>query len=578
MKNQAQEIKQAPKVRWRPFLKIYKEVNIPWLQYISAFLLSFVITQIGLRLAPIRTNIQLAEFFEDNALYLFIGLSLLQIVVRLAQTASSLFANQIFTRQVRKFVLNKILRLDMRTIEEHKSGGLVSRITNDATTASSPLSMILLTPSSIYGLVGALISMWTLNPTLTQIYAFVVPFAIFIFWFVGRIQFTIQYKIYGAYGIMTDYFGEHIKNIKNVKAFAAENHEMRYGREAIRTRYKADIYSSIMGNIAIMVGGLISQFSMLVIFVLGTMYVRQGIFENNELVTFHNYSMILLPSIFELLTHYQSIKSAHGGTSMIGELIEGSEEIVKKEKSMPSITDVIEFDQVTFSYQKEPVLKDVSFIIPAGKTTAIIGKNGSGKSTLFKLLQRFYEPVKGKIRYGDEDVSSIHLNEWRKSMVYVSQDAPILMGSLRDNVTYGSEEPFSDEEVMKSAELAGCLDFIEKLPEGLDTEVGEGGSRLSGGQRQRIAIARAFLLNPSYLLLDEATSHLDTKTESIIKHSLQQLMKDKTVIKIAHNFEFVEDADQIIVLNEGEVDDIGSPKELLKRNNLYQQFVGQNNQ
>ncbi len=208
-----------------------------------------------------------------------------------------------------------------------------------------------------------------------------------------------------------------------------------------------------------------------------------------------------------------------------------------------------------------------------GKITAVVGENGSGKTTLFKLIERFYEPNEGMISFGDTDVSDINLDEWRKSIGYVLQNAQLFDGTIRENIAYGVEREVSDEEIMAAAAQAGADEFINSMPEGLDFIVGDDGSRLSAGQRQRIAIARSIMVDPSYLLLDEATSNMDIYAKEEVTRALLRLMEGRTTVMITHDMNMVIKADHIIVLKDGSVEAQGSPEEVKKNSVTYNRLM-----
>lgn len=561
------------KMKWKPFLKIFAKIKIPWILYILSFLSGLSLTWIALKLAPIQTKIQIGKFFEDNAIYVFVGLTIATILARMVQSGAELFGNEKVNRSLRFVLLNKILKTTMKVVNEKKQGGLVSRITNDAATASDATSIVTRIFASLYSFLGALVGMYSLNPTLTFTYALMIPLVFFIFWLIGRLQFNIQYKIFHTYGVMTDYFSEHLINMKHIKAQATEDEELNDGIEAIKTRYRADLYKTFMGGIQAVVGNLITTFSMIIIFAVGAYYVRNGTFKTSDLVTFNNLSMIMLPGLYELLSQFQTIKGAQGATANIANLMEAEEEQVKRKIAIgPSEEDII-FKNVAFGYNEHQILHDVSFTVPKGKVTAILGGNGAGKSTIFNLITRYYEPTAGSIMFGSQDVKDIHLDEWRRTMVYVSQSSPILSGTIRDNILYGARREVSEKELIRAARLANAYEFIQSCPSGFDTDVGEAGSRLSGGQKQRIAIARALILNPDYLLLDEATSNLDTKSERYINEALANLMDGKTIIKIAHNLQSVQGADNIVIIDNGHVVAEGTHNDLCEKNAYYKGFV-----
>ena len=232
----------------------------------------------------------------------------------------------------------------------------------------------------------------------------------------------------------------------------------------------------------------------------------------------------------------------------------------------------IHFRNVSFGYQGNSVLDDVSFTIPKGKVTAIVGVSGAGKTTVLNMLERFYEPTEGEILFGNTPVSDIHLNEWRDAFGYIQQNSPLLSCSIRENICYGLDRPVSEQELIEAVKQANAYDFIMELPNGFDTEVGELGGKLSGGERQRIAIARTLIKNPDYLLLDEATSNLDAKNTADVQTAIRSVVKGRTAIIVSHNMKEIRNADNIIVLNKGKVSSSGTHDALYGKDTVYTAF------
>lgn len=231
---------------------------------------------------------------------------------------------------------------------------------------------------------------------------------------------------------------------------------------------------------------------------------------------------------------------------------------------------------MSFAYKGgEAVLKQVTFTAEPGKVTAIVGPSGSGKTTLFSLLERFYSPTGGTIKLGEVPIDRYALPSWRSRIGYVSQESPLVEGTIRENISYGLDREVTPEELDRAAQMAYADEFIGQLPGGYETEVGERGLKLSGGQRQRIAIARALLRDPQILMLDEATSSLDSKSEIVVQQALHNLMRGRTTLVIAHRLSTVIDADRIVFVEKGTVTGVGTHDELFASHPLYREFASQ---
>jgi ATP-binding cassette subfamily B protein AbcA/BmrA len=263
----------------------------------------------------------------------------------------------------------------------------------------------------------------------------------------------------------------------------------------------------------------------------------------------------------------------NGQLFYIAGLMAEKEEVYKRKRSMDMEDQSIHFDDVSFAYGETPVLQHLSCTIPQGKTTMIVGPNGSGKTTLFKMIERFYTPDQGELRFGPYAVEEIHLQEWRQSFAYVLQEPQLFNGTIRDNINYGMNREVTPEETESAARLACADTFIRELPEGYDFVIGENGCRLSAGQRQRLAIARAVMLDPSYLLLDEATCNMDVYSERSVMQALENLMQNRTTVMISHDMKQLDRADHVIALNQGTVEAEGTKDEVLRDSPMLQRLT-----
>lgn len=311
------------------------------------------------------------------------------------------------------------------------------------------------------------------------------------------------------------------------------------------------------------------------VLILGGYLVTKGVLQTYEIATFALYVNVFVNPLEILIEFTEMFQKAFTGFMRFEEIMKEIPEI----KDAPDAYDLeevqgeITFDHVTFQYENEaPVLQDVSFTVPAGKSYSLAGPSGSGKTTICSLIPRFYDVQQGSVKIDGHDVKKLTLESLRNAIGVVSQDVYLFDGTIEENVRYGKWDA-SEEEILNAIEAANLKDLIEELPDGIYTRVGERGTRLSGGQKQRIAIARLFLKDPKILILDEATSALDNESEYHIQKALRKLAENRTCITIAHRLSTIENSDQILVVAEGNIAEAGTHKELLEKGGIYFSYV-----
>lgn len=312
----------------------------------------------------------------------------------------------------------------------------------------------------------------------------------------------------------------------------------------------------------------------LTVLVFGGYLISQDKMEPADLAMYALYIGIFVSPIQILVELTEMIQKGLSGFRRFSAIMETEPDIEDAEdaRELTNVKGDVNYDHVTFRYNDdEPVLSDVSFSIPAGRSIALVGPSGGGKTTICSLLPRFYELTGGKITIDGEDIKEFTLQSLRKNIGIVQQDVYLFCGTVRENIAYGKPDA-SDEEIIEAAKNANIHDFIMSLPDGYDTFVGERGTRLSGGQKQRISIARVFLKNPPILILDEATSALDNESERHIQKSLEELSKNRTTITIAHRLSTIRGADEIIVITENGISERGSHDELMKIDGIYAKY------
>ena len=306
----------------------------------------------------------------------------------------------------------------------------------------------------------------------------------------------------------------------------------------------------------------------------GAIRVMNGAMTMGALVSFLMYLFQIISPIVVISQLFNNMAKTSGATERIQQILAEPEEFVadKAEKDITSAP--LKFENVDFAYEEgKPVLRDVSFATKPNAVVAFAGPSGGGKSTIFSLIERFYQPTGGKILIGEENIENVDLAKWREQIGLVSQDAAVMPGTIRDNLTYGLRREVSDEELWDALRMAYADGFVSEMEDQLETEIGERGIKLSGGQRQRIAIARAFLRYQKILMLDEATASLDAESEAMVQKALGDLIQGRTTLVIAHRLSTIVDADKIYFIENGTVSGAGTHQELLKTTPLYAQYV-----
>jgi ATP-binding cassette subfamily B protein AbcA/BmrA len=303
------------------------------------------------------------------------------------------------------------------------------------------------------------------------------------------------------------------------------------------------------------------------------MLLRNGEIELEQWLAFFLFVPMINTVLRQMSMMWGSIKELQGRAARLGKLMMAPQEEMRADGSAEIPQGDVVFQSVSFGYQPEqPVLTDVELTIPRGKNTAIVGPSGSGKTTLLKLMEQLYQPTAGQISVGGVAVDTLNLSAWRKSLSYVTQDAVMFSGSVRECLTYGVQNAVTDEQLTAVTKLAGVYDYIQEQG-GFDAQMSIWGSAMSGGQRQRMVIARELLKQADVLLLDEPTSALDAETAAGISDTIYQQFRGKTVVTVTHELSFISNADQIIVLDEGKVVDSGNHEELMQRCQIYRELV-----
>lgn len=564
---------------WRQFIRLVQQTKPSKLMIGIALALSLGTTGVAL-LVPLFTKNLINDFSVSSLNAERITLLVSAIIVQALASGFSIYLlnriGQSVVAGIRDQLWKKLLVLPVSYFDDHPSGETVSRMTNDTTVVKGLISEHLSNfVTGIISIVGSMIVLFVLDWKMTLLMFTAIPLSVLILMPLGKKMHKISKGMQDETASFTAVLQQVLTEIRLVKASNAEALEYQNGQKGIQKLFQFGLKEA---KIQALIAPLMS-FVMMALLVLilgyGGMRVSSGALTTGALVAFIMYLFQIIMPMAQLASFFTQFQKATGATERIISILDSVEEEDAKQP-VQNMSQSISVDHLNYSYNNgEQVLKDLSFNVEAGKVTAIVGPSGSGKTTLFSLFERFYKPQEGSISIGGTSINDFTLLSWRSQIGYVSQESPIVSGTIRDNICYGINRDITDDELNQVAKMAYADQFISELPNGYDTEVGERGMKLSGGQRQRIAIARAFLRNPKILMLDEATSSLDSKSEKVVQQALNHLMKGRTTIVIAHRLSTVIGSDQIIFLEKGKITGSGTHKELYNTHSLYREFAEQ---
>ncbi|MFD0587189.1 ABC transporter ATP-binding protein [Paenibacillus sp. GCM10027627] len=564
---------------WRALLGLIKSAKPPKLLLGTALLLSLLATLAYLAV-PMLTKDLVNGFSIEKWGAGQAALMAAAVIVQAASQSLSVFmfsysGNKVVA-SIRDMLWRKILKLRIGYFDQHASGDVISRVTNDTAVVRGLVAehfsnMV----TGLVSLVGSLALMLYMSWQMTLVIIGVFLTSALLLIPLGKAMYTISKGMQDETASFTSTLSRVVSDIRLVKASGAEQAEYKKGGSGIASLFRYGIKEARIQAIMSPAVSLVILLILVGIIGFGGAQIAAGVMTAGELVAFILYLFQIVFPVMMISQFFTQYQKALGATESLMAILASEEEEEGGTESLPSSSPIL-LNGLSFAYKADqPILKEVDLVIEPGKTTAIVGPSGGGKTTLFALLERFYKPSEGAILFGGRDIGHYPLQAWRRQIGYVSQESPILAGTIRDNITYGLEREVSEQELQHAAKMAYADAFIRELPQGYNTEVGERGIKLSGGQRQRIAIARALLRDPQILMLDEATSNLDSQSEELVQQALRNLMAGRTTIVIAHRLATVVDAHRIVFLEKGSVTGSGTHDELYQSHELYRKFADQ---
>ncbi|ELZ11187.1 ABC transporter-related protein [Natrinema thermotolerans DSM 11552] len=484
---------------------------------------------------------------------------------------------------IRTDTYDEMQRLDMGFFADKQTGEMMSILSNDVNRLEKFLNDGM---NSLFRLLVMVVGigglLFAINRQLALVALLPVPLiAVFTYLFIQTIQPKYA-AVRSTVGKVNSRLENNLGGIQVIKSSTTESYESDRVEDVSREYFDAN-WGAIRTRIKFFPGlRVLAGIGFVITFTVGGLWVTQGPpgpftggLSTGMFVVFILYTQRFIWPMAQFGQIINMYQRARASSARIFGLMDEPNR-VGEEPDAPDLEVTegrVKYDNVSFGYDEEPILEDIDFTVEGGETLALVGPTGAGKSTVLKLLLRMYDVDEGEIRVDGQRVQDVTLRSLRESLGYVSQDTFLFYGSVEENIKYGTFDA-DREDVIEAAKMAEAHEFIQNLPEGYDTEVGERGVKLSGGQRQRLSIARAILKDPDILVLDEATSDVDTETEMLIQRSIDDLAEDRTTFAIAHRLSTIKDADQVLVLEGGEIVERGTHEELLENGGLYSHLWG----
>jgi len=558
------------------FLKSY------WLMLVGMFLSLLVATGATLvvpRMAQTIIDKGITQRSGSLVLWLSLVMVLFAIVTALFQFTQGALGARVAhgsAYDMRNELYAKIQSLSFSYHDRAQTGQLLTRATSDVETVQRFVGQggIMLL-SAVFMMAGSLVLLFVADWRLALIMVVVIPVTFVIFGSFSRRAMPLFKQVQQRLGNLNTVLQENLAGVRVVKAFVREEYETKRYESVNQEFYDLNIQVNKLLSLAFPSIFGISNMATLLVYWIGGNQVISETLTIGQLVAFTNYVMMAFFPVMMIGMLVSFLSSAAASAERVFEILDVRSEVAEKPDALPlpPISGQVAFENVTFRYYEsgEPVLKEVSFVAEPGQAIALLGATGSGKSTIINLIPRFYDVSEGRVTLDGYDVRDLKLDSLRAQIGIVLQESTLFEGTIRENIAFGRSDA-SLEEIIEVAKAAEAHDFITSFPDGYESHVGERGVTLSGGQKQRIAIARALLLNPKILILDDATSSVDLATEYRIQKALQLLMKGRTSFVIAQRIATVLNADQILVLDKGEIVARGVHEELLEGSEIYAQI------
>ena len=558
---------------WRKFIRLVRYAKIPWIGLIVYLLVNQFTVYVAVKLPQVESDVFTGNASVSNIAFLIIVELISGLLVCVLLAAYGVIGGRI-DRNFRNAIWGKILRMEPKYFDKVSANTLLSRMTDDAESMKDFILLIISEITAITTTAATIAAMTTMNKGLAVIMAIFVPIYLIFGVIVGRIKMRVGNNLKYKMASLTDYLSGQLARITVIKAYGKEDYEQSRGEKEIKDYYLAQKKEQITDFLYMMIGSVINLVPDLVLLLVGIYMLESGALTPAGWIVFYAYANEVMLFFTDKISLWVSVKEYQGRMNRLIELFSVPEEDQKTYKEENVGSGDIVFENVSFSYGERNIISNASFTFPENEFTAVFGPSGTGKTTILKLIERIYEPESGSISLNGLEIKDYKLENWRRKVAYVKQDVPMISGTIRDNILYGVDTEFTDEQILAAAKEVRADKFIAECEGGLDYQVGQFGSKLSGGQRQKLSVLRAFLQSRPVILLDEPTASLDAISVSDVLDSIKALEGKRTVILVAHDNKLIKEAGHIIVVEDSENIYEGSADEVVRKSPFFNELMG----
>ncbi len=558
----------------RKFFAMVFRAKLPWRWILAEIVVSFAITEVGISVTEYTSEMFAGNLSFTGVILPFIIYSVMIILVAAVSKIVGGICTAKMDRNLRRMLWRKIVHLPYRFYEKNEPGELISRLTTDITAISGLVTQLFVgLITTAYATIAVFKKIESYDTKLMLTMLVLLPVQVVLGVIVGRLQFNLNDKVNQKQANLTQAISERTDQTMLIKSFGTEEKEIASVGSRMKEYYKAYIQNSWVSRFLSPVYAIVTALQFIVLVLVGRSFYSSGAISLAQWVAFFAFSNQIVTNLSSYVDYWTNFRSTQGATWRVSKVMDEPEENRKAGETVQKLSGDIHLENMSFGYGQELLFENCNLTIPQGKITAIVGPSGSGKTTLLNLIDRLYEPSSGCIRIGDTAINNYSLESYRKAVTYITQEALLFSGSVKENLVYGLNAEISLADLQEACAKADILEDILAMPHQFDTSVGENGSKLSGGQRQKLSMARAFLHTGDYLFMDEGTAAMDAQAKDAAWASLRQLMQGKTTVFVAHDRQTIYQAYYIVVLEAGMVLSHGKAEEMLKQDPYLQKML-----